>query len=285
VGATVSTTVENTPVDTLTDGDGRFLLSDLPPGPYTLTVEKGSFSTLFDVEIVGGELTSLPDPECLDPSGVEIAVVTGEYDSIEQILDGLGLGYDSFDGITGTAYASFLGDSTALAAYDIVFINCGISWDWYGSGSTIGAALRTYVEDGGSLYVSDWSAGLVEFAWPDLMDWYGDDTVVTEALVGASGTYQAKLLDPNMQQLVGAQQADLHFNYNNWAVAEKEAQSATALVRGRAPLDAGGEVLGSPLALRYDSAGGGQLLFTSFHNEAQNTLHMDLLLLEIILSL
>jgi hypothetical protein len=285
VGAMVSTMVDGLEVFVLTDANGEFLLTGLPPGFYTLLVEKGSFTTAFDVEVFGGEVTSLPDPECLDPSNVDIAVVTGDYDSIELILDDLGLAYDTVDGTTGTAYISFLGDSTALSTYDIVFINCGISWDWYGSGDAIGAALQTYVEDGGSLYVSDWSAGLVEKAYPDMMDWYGDDAIITEALAGAPGTHKGVVLDPNMQTLLGAQQADLSFDYNNWAIAEKESQFTKVLVRGKAPLDAGGEVAGSPLAFRYHSQSGGQLLFTSFHNEAQNTLDMDLLLLEIILSL
>lgn len=285
VGAMVSTLVEGVEVFTLTDADGSFLLSDLPPGDYTLLVQKGSFSTSFDVHVVGGEVSALSDPECLDPSEVDIAVVTGEYDSIEHILDDLGLAYDSFDGTQGSAFISFLGDPTALGAYDIVFINCGLSWDWYGSGGAIGDSLRAYVEEGGSLYVSDWSAGLVEAAYPDLVDWYGSDATITEALAGASGTHKGVVVDANMQLLLGAQQADLSFDYNNWAVAEKESQQATVLVRGKAPLDAGGEVPGSPLALRYDSPGSGRLLFTSFHNESQNTLDMDLLLLEIILSL
>ena len=285
VGAMVSTLVEGLEVFALTDADGEFLLTGLPPGSYTLFVEKGSFSTEFDVDVVGGEVTQLPDPECLDPSNVDIAVVTGEYDSIGVILDDLGLAYDAIDGTTGTAYISFLGDSTALASYDIVFINCGMSWDWYGSGDAIGAALQTYVEGGGSLYVSDWSAGLVEKAYPDMMDWYGDDATITEALAGAPGTHKGVVLDPNMQTLLGTQQADLSFDFNNWAIAEKESQFTKVLVRGKAPLDAGGEVTGSPLAFRYRSQAGGQLLFTSFHNEAQNTLDVDLLLLEIILSL
>ena len=285
VGAMVSTWFEGMQVFTLTDADGSFLLTGLPPGDHTLLVEKGSFTTSFDVTVTGGEVFTLPEPECLDPGTVNIAVVTGDYDRIEGILDGLGLGYDTFDGTQGTAFISFLGDPTALAAYDIVFVNCGLSWDWYGSGAAIGASLRAYVEGGGSLYVSDWSAGLVEAAYPDLVDWYGADEVITEALAGAAGTYKGVVVDANMQALLGAQQADLSFDYNNWAIAEKEAQSATTLVRGKAPLDAGGEVPGSPLALRYDSAGAGSLLFTSFHNESQNTLDMDLLLLEIILSL
>ena len=47
-----------------TNGDGRYLLQDIPEGEHTVTVVKGSFSTTFAVTIVGDDRLELPEEQC-----------------------------------------------------------------------------------------------------------------------------------------------------------------------------------------------------------------------------
>ena len=266
-----------------TDQDGRFELLDLPPGPHQIDVLKGSFSTTLEVDLIAGEILQLEDPICLDRDTVEIAVVTGEYDDIGEILTDLTLAYDSYDGVSTTDYLSLLGDPSLMATYDIIFLNCGIEWSWLSQQDQIGANIVDYVQQGGSLYASDWAYWFIEASYPDLLDFSGDDATVGDAFHGMPGSFQASVVDPNMQALLGSGIAEIWFNFNAWAVAESAGADATVLVKGDMALEDGTLVLDSPLSVRL--AGGDRVIYTAFHNEAQTTLDMELLLLEIVLSL
>lgn len=125
----------------------------------------------------------------------EIAVVTGAYDEIENVLAKLGYGYTDeygqldrsrdydFDLVDGTGFGNssdtvmsvseLLSDSDNLDDYDIVFINCGTSYESLMTDPDIMANLQEYVEDGGKLYVTDLSYDYIEQAFPDFMDFYG----------------------------------------------------------------------------------------------------------------
>jgi hypothetical protein len=266
-----------------TDGDGRFTLLDLPPGPNHVEVAKGSFSTSIDVDLVAGEILELADPSCLDRDNIDIAVVTGEYDDIGEILTNLTLSFDSYDGISSTGYMALLSDPGLMAHYDIIFLNCGIEWSWLSQQEQIGANIVDYVQQGGSLYASDWAYWFIEKSYPDLLDFSGDDATVGDAFHGAPGSFIARVVDTNMQGLLGSNTAEIYFNYNAWAVAQSAGTAANVLVKGDMSLEDGTLVTDSPLSVRL--AGGDRVIYTAFHNEAQTTIDMDLLLLEIILSL
>lgn len=272
-------------VETVTDADGWFTFEGLPAGSYTVYIEKGSFSHSFEVELFEGERLELEEAECLDPDSIDIAVVTGEYDDIGHILNGLGVTYDTYEGTTSTDYYRLLRDPALLAQYDIVFINCGVNFDWLTHHSEIGQNLATYVQSGGSLYASDWAYYFVEASFGNAVDFYGDDAAVGPALVGDFGYINASVDDPVMQTVLGQTEAELYFDFNNWAIPEYAGANSTVLLTADAPLyESNTTVAGAPMAIRHE-AGDGQVLFTSFHNEQQNTLHMDLLLREIVLSL
>ena len=278
-------------IETTTDADGYFTLEDVPMGTHTVYVEKGSFSTSFDVMVDEPGTVTIAEEECLDATDVEIAVITGSYDSIGDILDNLDMEYTKYNGITGQAYVQFLTDLSEMQQYDIIFFNCGISDGWINSqGSAIGANIKSYVEGGGSIYTSDWAFFFFEKAFPNAVGFYGEDNRVDSARVGREGNINASVLDANMQAVLGSNMADLYYDLGSWAVAETADDANTEiLIRGDAPYDdwmswSFGTVPNSPLAIRYDF-GSGTAIYTSFHNERQATVDMTRLLEEIILSL
>ncbi len=269
----------------ITDGDGRFGLDDLPPGHADVFIEKGSFSAEFEGVVVAGQVTNMPVETCLDRDSVNIAVVTGDYDDIGAILASMTIAYTNVNGVGSTDYVDFLRDPVAMAGFDIIFINCGQHTEWWAYSSEVGDNLRNYVLDGGNLYVSDWAYFMLEASHPDLLDFYGDDTLGGAAAVGAPGELAGvEVVDIHMQALLGTSVADLNFDYNAWAIPEAVGPDTTILVRGPAPIDGSSlSVPNAPLAARAEP--GGRVIYTAFHNEAQATMDMDVLLREIVLSL
>ena len=203
---------------TCTGPDGSFTLTvSGVSGTVTLKFKKGSFekTVTVDVDPAGtnvGQVTLPSDPSQGAP---RIAVVTGSWDRMEDVLTKLNVSFDLYDGnntLDDNTYKNFPdifldndGDGKPdIYNYDIVFINCGNYYE-----STILTdtnkvnILRDYVQNGGKLYITDLSYDFVEQVFPEYIDFYGsDNTPETEpeqmqaAQVGDSGiTTNADVLD------------------------------------------------------------------------------------------
>ncbi len=280
-----ATVTVDTPVGifvTTTDAGGYFTLMDLPVGTWDLTIEKGSWSTTWPIGITDGGLYDLALDECVRiiQDDTTIAVVTGEYDHIEDILDSMGVSYDLYDGL-GVGGTNLLLDPGLMAQYDIIFFNCGMDFGWVAFEAQVGTNLATYVNNGGSVYASDWSYYLIEAAYPGYIDFYGDDNTAFDAFVGDWGDVSANVVDPGMQAVNGGASATVGFTYNMWAAASSTTDEV--LVSASYPLMTGGTTSG-PLATR-GQFGSGHIVYTAFHNEAQATLDMEALLTEMVHSL
>ena len=213
-------------MQTTTDADGYFVLEGVPTGVHIIYAEKGSFSVELEVNFPGG-IYELEEEYCLDPDSVTLAVVTGEYDSIEHILEELELEYDLYG--YGT-YLDFLEDSTAMAEYDVIFFNCGMPFSWLESRPLVVANLVNFVQNGGSVYASDWAHLIVEAAWPDKIDFIGDDSLFRDPstsldlsdspYVGMATDIQAEVLDETMALALGTGYADITYDLDAWVVPE-----------------------------------------------------------------
>lgn len=175
-----------------TDADGVAVLScDGLSGSVEVQFAKGSFAGVVD-----GDCTApKPIEATFDTEVTSIAVVTGTFDAIEDVLGKLGFGeidasghlrvgtesftlYDG-DASLGPEYDEFddvLLNPAQLASHDIIFINC----DEFELGAELSinsdakaANLREYVENGGKLYVTDLSYDYVEQAFPEFVDFHG----------------------------------------------------------------------------------------------------------------
>jgi|GEM_PF-1351521 len=286
--------IEDVRIQTTTDADGYFTLEGVPTGVHVVHAEKGSYSVQMEIDFPGGNY-EFEEEYCLDPTSVEIAVVTGDYDHIEQLLSDLDLDYDIFGPAT---YRDLIYDSNRLADYDIVFFNCGMPFTWLESRSLVAANLRNFVDDGGSVYASDWAHQIIEAAWPDMIDFVGADEdfpdptiefdLSNSAYVGRATNIQAEVIDSTMGLVLGGT-ANIVYDLDAWVVPISVSSGASAMLSGPAPTwdietgDSSTTYHDAPLAVRFGS--GGTVIYTTFHNELQITADMELALKEIILSL
>jgi len=217
------------------------------------------------------------------PRPLRLAVTPPEYDDMGKLLDTLGRGYD----YTQIELDDLL-HAERLAEYDIVFLTCGgVPREWLqrrlrdserGSvgiyrprpevADAVHESFRKFVGHGGTLYASDLQLDLVSLAFPDLVD---------EERMGRGEvqTVEAEVVEPGLRRLLGPA-IDLRFDMPAWRPAAFRGPDVTTYLSGTYTLRDGIRQTG-PLLVTFPH-GEGTVVFTSFHNEAQNTeLELELL--------
>lgn len=185
-GITCDDTPEAASDSDCSSATGAVTLSCTGTGSTTVKYAKGSFSGSTTIACGATATTT----SFLASSASSIAVVTGSYDRMEDVLAKLGFGtvdssgrltlgtetFDLFDGHSSldSTYQDFdklLDGTVDLDTYDIIFINCGTdAFESYLSDATVVSRLRNYVNDGGKLYVTDQSYDWVEQVFPEHID-------------------------------------------------------------------------------------------------------------------
>jgi len=315
-GATVTITLgDGTELTATTSGGGHYVLDDVPAGHHTVRGEKNSFSVTFEVDVELGITTLVPD-RCLRPD-VRIAVVTGRFDRSENVLANLGMdvrdhyttgSVDHIDasGVVDLIHGipaqeanstwhtdedsklwlnSFLSDLTWMSDYDIIFLSCGLNiaplWD-PSPPAYVGQALANlaqWVNDGGSLYVSDWGAEVLRQGFP------GEVTFLHNQHPGHGAialSLNVAVIDAELQAaLGGATTLPLAFDIAYWEVlAPGQPVGANVMLEATigyftdAPVIPGEtEIIvqaNTPLLVHVDY-GDGRILFTSMHIEVDHT--------------
>jgi len=172
-------------VSAQTEVDGSFVLGPIPTGEnqepgaeITIVTQMGRFRRMeqvvvdnpCDENMGSNEQFRLPGRnEGISKSIPNIAVVTGAYDAMECVLLKLGIEQDQFELFEGSV--PLLGDAKALLedldkmkTYNIIFINCGTTFDIEGllANAAVRQNIQDYVESGGRLYATDLSYDYVE---------------------------------------------------------------------------------------------------------------------------
>jgi hypothetical protein len=280
-----------------TDIDGTFSLRNLPPGEYEVVVEKGMFQRRTTVTVGCEDVWIDPALTALPGSSEEgrvprIAVVTGAFDQMERVLSNIGLREldlftGSLGGPGGTA-SELLRDSEALNAYDYLFVNCGASLegDGFSGGGVlfeeeVQANLRSFVDRGGRLYVTDLSYDVVEQIFPRYIDFGASPSVdglgefpemLNAAERGVIAETQGTVLEPMLErwlEIHGALDDDgrlpIRHLGGGWAHIDDVGESTTTWVE--APADGMSD---RPMTVTFN-AGCGATLYTSYHTTGFGT--------------
>lgn len=233
------------------------------------------------------------------PRPLRLAVTPRQFDDMGRLLDQLGEGY-KYDPLD---YPD-LGNLDTLKQYDVIFLNCG-------GGTIAGEHLRSFVGEGGTLYASDLQYGAVAGAFPEHVRGFHQPAAFR-------GHVKADVVDPGLKDLLGAR-IDLHFDITG-EPATFGGDDVTVFLEAAYPMAPGGfvpnvfgaipgapgvdDLLGKKPAARKSGktkpqrtkpqSGGatvpllvkfpfkkGSVIFTSFHNSAQNS-EMELKLLKYI---
>ena len=207
---------------------------------------------------------------------LQLAVTPPQFDDMGKLLDTLGSGYR----YTNITWEDLL-DAQKLRKYDVVFLTCGrVPDEWLAEqtvrgqrdsagflhatpeiGDRLPKALRRFVYAGGTLYASDWQFGLVAIAFPEFID-------RAKSAGGAVQTVHADVIDRGLQKLLG-KTTDLKFERPAWQPAAFQESKVTTAIRGSYQTESDGR-RAAPLLVRFPY-GEGTVIFTSFHNEAQNS--------------
>jgi hypothetical protein len=222
-----------------TAADGSFTLDNLPSGNTNIVIAKGFFKKSITVNITESGIAELTREQSTLPnaggSGAEIpriAVVTGSFDKMENVLAKIGLGeadetgalkngtekftlLDGDDSLPDGTYQNFrtiLQSLVELKKYDLIVINCGTETEDLLAEPAVMSNLKQYLQDGGRIYATDLSYDYVEQVFPEFVDFFGDDAVAApttpeipgSAEVGDSGiTTNGDLLQPGLKAWLG----------------------------------------------------------------------------------
>src|SRR5262249_54642925 len=98
---------------------------------------------------------------------------------------------------------------------------------------------------------------------------------------GEAQVVNARVVDPGLQELLG-ETVELNFDTTGWDPARFAGQGVNVLMRGDFKVLNGGRAE-APLLVKFPS-GQGTVIFTSFHNEAQNSRQEEVLLRYLVFS-
>jgi hypothetical protein len=189
------------------------------------------------------------------------------YDNMGELLNRLGKGF-SFTYINKNEPGNpkdDLENLELLKRFDVVFLTCAAStWQNFRQNQ----ALRLYVEQGGTLYASDWRFDCLRGAFPEYVD---KTAMMTDLKPGARTSEDklviAKVLDKGLREVLGPE-VRLGFDMPGWKPAAFHRNKVTVAMEGTYPADSGGIVENAPLLVKFNH-GKGTVIFTSFHNNKQ----------------
>jgi hypothetical protein len=212
----------------------------VPVGEQRLTAKRGAFEVTFSVNVEPGAIV---EAESAPLEAVQaLGYVSGVFDSIEDIVTALGNEITEIDN-------DDLSDASLLQEYAIIFINCGA----YSFTESRASALAEYVNNGGTLYVSDLESQYISALFPGDVTFSGNSS--PEAI-------DSEVTDAGLQAWIGTDQVTITYDAGGWDRVTAVDNEASVLLRGQpAQLDTGDE----PLAITFP-LGSGRVVYTTFHN-------------------
>lgn len=255
-----------------TDSNGFFRIS-IPVGERIVVIDGGIFKKEVPISIEEGEskeLFSSAQPLLLvEDTKFKIAVMLGAFDSIQAILEQIGINRitspdDTLNGYIVYDESNFPTDIETLSKFNLLAFNCDM-----GRPSIDANTLMNYVQDGGNIYASDWQYWVIDSLNLTSSIFLHSDN--GDYATGSQGEVRAAVIDEVLKNQIGKDSVDIVFDHEGWVVIDSVKGSVKVLLSADAQTSTG-EVYSSPIALLANPVqNGGQLLYTSFHYEAQAT--------------
>lgn len=209
------------------DRDGYWQLDGLPGNrEYTIYVQYGQDVLQEETIFLGdAETLYLDEPACFDPTALDIALVSGDYDDIQRVLESMGFtSYTLINGDDPESLKAFVTDIESMRRFDLIFFNGGhlekgIFYDTNPANETpalVAANLQSYVSEGGAVYASDWAYDVIEKAWPDPIDFMGDDKTPDAAQLGEYDVINAAVTDESLAAFLGKNQVEIEYDLPVW---------------------------------------------------------------------
>jgi hypothetical protein len=211
--------------------------------------------------------------ETVGPKPLRLAVTPSTWDNMAKLLDKLGAGY-KYKMVNDIE----LRNAQKFDEFDVLFLTCG------GAAPELKENLRNFVARGGTLYASDLRYPCIAKAFPDFVNKKYEGYGLANQFV------QAKVKDPGLKAILG-KQVVLKFDAGGWRPAAFAGPKVTTLLEGTYKGTTGAMGLNlaaarahfSPLLVKFPF-GEGTVIFTSFHNEKQNSKTEDKLLKYLVFS-
>ncbi len=263
---------------TLTDENGEWKLEDLADGTYTVYVQYGSTTVdMFDAVVSNGTEVEVPNATCTGSAGTDVAVVSGDFDDFDAVLQKVGIGgAKAVDGQRGDELLQFLGNIEEMKSYDAIFFAGGHleSGIFYGDAGdetvkAVKANLKDYVESGGVVYASDWSYDVIAETWPTQIGFVGDGAP-DEAQIGEPKLLKCEVTISGLENAVGGDTVKMNLDLDAWPVADTVGDDAKVFLRADAPWRQGmetGTEENSPMLVEFES-GKGSVVFTPWRMSA-----------------
>lgn len=262
------------------DADGNWVLEDLANGTYTVYVQYGSTTLdMFDAVVKNGTETDVPNAECSASADVEVAVVSGDFDDFDSVLEKVGIGgAHDVDGQTGDEMLQFLENPDEMAKYDAIFfagghLEEGIFYSTDGSDQAtvdvVQQNLKDYVTDGGLLFASDWSYDVIEQTWPNAIDFLGGKDP-DSAQIGEPGLLACSVSSDSLSKALGQDTIKMNLDLDAWPVVDSVGDDAKVFLRTDATWRKGletGTEKDSPMLVEFPF-GDGKVIFTPWRMSA-----------------
>jgi len=272
------------------DRDGYWTLPDLEPNrEYTVYIQSGADVIFTETFLVrDNEDIIVPEPVCFDPQAMNIAVVAGDYDNMQRLLNQMGfINFTIIDGTNFDELKGFLTRPENLEPFDVIFLNGGHVEEgiFYSSDVTnrtpeiVSVLLEEYVWNGGNVVASDWAYDDIELVWPNAIDFLGDDLEPNAAQLGEYSNFQATVTDNTLEDFMGTANVEIEYDLPVWPPMLEVEDYVSVHLRGDVSYREGTEsyVLEDVPLLVSFSGGEGRVAFSTFRVAANQSEQMGLI--------
>jgi hypothetical protein len=261
---------------------GAWRLDGVPCGLQTVNYKKGSFTNSFQISVSPGVVSSTPGGDkCFGHTMPKTAVVTGDWDQIENLLRVLKIIHTKYDAVTGasdyqgeTDGERFLADASTLDTYNLVFIDCGWDPDIMMQGSNasiIQQNLQDFVRNGGNIYGSDYAWAIISATWPFFANGGGYQAPGNTNLNG-------EIIDTKLAAYVGKNALTVVYGLGPLNDVESAGTGTTVHVQSNFTIDGESPATHErPVVMSFQPyPTGGWVIYTTFHYDEQTSTVVDM---------